>query len=45
MAQAGAHDGFDIVLIDTGSAVQKGTKDCFIVEMADDASLVGSGNL
>ena len=45
MAQVGAHDGFDIVLIDTGSAVQKGTKDCFIVEMADDASLVGSGDL
>lgn len=42
MAQVGAHDGFDVVLIDTGNAVQKGTEDCFIVEMADDVSLVGS---
>lgn len=45
MVQVGAHDGFDVVLIDTGDAVQKGTEGCFIVEEADDVSLVGSGYL
>lgn len=45
MVQVGAHDGFDVVLIDTGDAVQKGTEGCFIVEMSDDVGLVGSGYL
>ena len=45
MAQVGAEDGFDIVFIDTWDAVQKGTESCFVMEMADDASLVGSGDL
>lgn len=45
MVQVGAHDGFDVVLIDTGNVVQKRTEGCFIVEMADDVSLIRSGYL
>ncbi len=45
MAQVGAHDIFDVVLIDTGNAVQKGTECVFIREKMDDIGLVGSGYL
>ena len=36
---------FDVVLIDTGNAVQKGTECVFIREKMDDIRLVGSGYL
>ena len=42
MAQVGAQDIFDVVLIDTGNAVQKGTEGVFIREKMDDTGLVGS---
>ena len=45
MAQIGAHDIFDVVLIDTGNAVQKGTEFVLIREKMDDTGLVGSGYL
>ena len=45
VAQVGAHDIFDVVLIDTGNAVQKGTECVFIWEKMDDIRLVGSGYL
>ena len=43
--QVGAHDIFDVVLIDTGNGVQKGTECMFIREKMDDIRLVGSGYL
>nr|WP_160562249.1 hypothetical protein [Parablautia muri] len=45
MAQVGAHDIFDVILIDTGNAVQKGTESCLVWEKMDDIRLVGSGYL
>lgn len=45
VAQEGTQDVFDVVLIDTGKAVQKGTEGVLVVELADDVSLVGSGDL
>ncbi|MEY8326080.1 hypothetical protein AALB47_19540 [Lachnospiraceae bacterium 54-11] len=45
MAQVGAHDIFDVVLINAGNAVQKGTECVFIREKMDDIGLVGSGYL
>ena len=44
-AQIGAHDIFDVVLINAGNAVQKGAECVFIRKKMDDIGLVGSGYL
>lgn len=45
MVLIGAHDIFDVVLIDTGNAVQKGTECRLVREKMDDIRLVKSGDL
>ena len=45
MEQVGADDGLDIVLINTGNAVQKGMESRLVREKMDDMHLVRSGDL
>lgn len=45
MAPVGAYDILDVVLIDTGNAVQKGTECRLVREKMDDIRLVRSGDL
>lgn len=40
MAEIRAHDGLNIVLINTVNAFQKGTKGCFIVGTRNDLGLI-----
>lgn len=45
MAAVRAHDILDVVLIDTGNAVQKGTERRLVLEQMDDIRLVRGGDL
>ena len=45
MVPVGAYDILDVVLIDTGNAVQKGTECRLVREKMDDIRLVRSGDL
>lgn len=45
MAAVRAHDILDVVLIDTGNAVQKGTERRLVLEKMDDIRLVRGGDL
>ena len=45
MAPVGVHDILDVVLINTGNAVQKGTERSLVREKMDDIRLVRGGYL
>ena len=45
MEQVGADDGLDIVFINTGDTVQKGTEGRLVREKMDDIRLVRKGDL